>query len=108
MIRARSGAAVLALLCAGCAAAVPSVSTSSPETKMRETDQGFEVEVYHQPVVGAQSVKDPVGRVWTILGAVYVGLGIQLSVSDHKRSELGNAGFHARRIDGKRLSTYLN
>jgi len=75
---------------------------------MRVTDRGYEVEVYHQPVVDARPVAAPLERVWTVLGSVYVGLGIQLSVSDRKRFELGNAGFRARRIDGKRLSTYLN
>src|SRR6267143_4445355 len=98
----------LALLCAGCAAAGPPVATPSPETKMRVTDRGYEVDVYHQSVVDARPVEAPVSRVWAVLGSVYAELGIQLSVSDAGRVELGNAGFRARPIDGKRLSTYLN
>ena len=56
----------------------------------------------------ARLVAAPVDSVWRVLAEVYDRLGIPVAQSDPGQREFGHPGFRARRIEGKRLSRYLN
>lgn len=78
-----------------------------PETVTRVTRpdvevQPFEVSGRQTSVLGA-----PLSAAWQVLAEVYDDLGIPVTESDPVVHQLGNPGYRARRIEGRRLSRYL-
>ena len=46
-------------------------------------------------------------QVWTVLPAVFDQLQVEVTTVDSRSRVMGNAGYLARRVEGKRLSIYL-
>jgi hypothetical protein len=79
-----------------------------PETVSRVSDGPVTIEILNEPGVGARTVPAPIDAVWDVLSEVYERLEIPVAVRLPEQRVLGNRGFRARRIEGKRLSTYLD
>lgn len=78
-----------------------------PETVTRVTRPDFEVQPFE--VSGRQTsvLGAPLSAAWQVLAEVYDDLGIPVTESDPVAHQLGNPGYRSRRIEGRRLSRYL-
>lgn len=65
-------------------------------------------EIYNDPAMVARTVPAPVDSVWPVLPRVYEILGIADAGADPARNVFGALEFRPRRIEGKRLSTYID
>ncbi len=103
-----------AVVVSACALSGPATASLEPATVMRLErgggggGGGQPVEVFHDRQEGGRLVAAPVDSVWRVLAEVYDRMGIPVARSDRGRSEFGHPGYRARRIEGKRLSRYLN
>ena len=99
-----------AVVVSACALSGPATASLEPATVMRleRGGGGQPVEVFHHRQEGGRLVAAPVDSVWRVLAEVYDRMGIPVARSDRGRSEFGHPGYRARRIEGKRLSRYLN
>lgn len=90
---------------------------SGSEATPRERDQvvvdpqgGFTdvLRIENESLVTSRVIDAPVDRVWDALGAVYEELEIPVGELDRSRGLMGNAGFRARRIAGRRMAEYVD
>jgi hypothetical protein len=64
--------------------------------------------MYNEPGVGSRLVDVPLDSVWLALPRVYELLGIPDAGADSEQMTFGNPGYRARRVEGKRLSNYID
>ena len=100
--------AATAAILSGCASSGPTRTPLVPETVTQVADGVFTIEIFNKPGVGARMVPAPIDSVWDVLGEVYQRLEIPVALRLPAQRVLGNRAFRARRIEGKRLSTYLD
>ncbi len=84
----------------------PRLTTVFVETPLTSSPRG--VDLRHDPTVGERTVSSPVTEVWAVLPEVFGQLEIETSTVDPSEALIGNAGYRARRIEGRRLSAYLD
>jgi len=93
-------------------AACASSGTSNPTPDLgaptRISGPSFGVELYTNPCVGERLMAVPLDSVWLALPGVYGALEIEVTHSDPSRHVFGNPEYRARRVEGKRLSTYID
>jgi hypothetical protein len=92
-------------------ASAPPVPGPEPETRVAVTSVPGAMggmRLYTEPGVGARRVDAPVDSVWLVMPRVYELLEIPDAGIDAEGITFGNPGFRARRIEGKRLSTYID
>jgi hypothetical protein len=100
--------AVTTLLCS-CASTGSENVAPPPETVNRMNVSGrFGVEMYNEPGIEARTIPMSIHAVWEVLPTVYQALGIPDGAGDSRSLVYGNGGYRPRRIDGKRLSTYVD
>jgi len=78
-----------------------------PETVSRVTRPDIEVQPFDVSWRQTSVLGAPISAAWQVLAEVYDELGIPVTESDPVAHQLGNAGYRARRIEGRRLSRYL-
>jgi hypothetical protein len=66
------------------------------------------VDLRHESSVGQRAVDGSLTEVWAILPAVFEQLGIEATRVDSGEGVIGNPSFRTRRIEGRRLSEYLD
>ena len=66
------------------------------------------VEMWTEPGVGARTIQVAPELVWRVLGGVYSEMDIPVSASNPQTMQLGNGGYKARRIGGKRLNSFID
>jgi len=74
----------------------------------RDSDASTTVELRHQADVGETTVPAAVTDVWAVLPAVFEQLEIDLTFVDAGAGALGNEGYRARRVEGERMSRWLD
>ncbi len=101
---------VLALAaCGACASSGQGAPRAGPETVSRVfTPGGGGAEMYNEPGVGSRLVDAPLDSVWLALPRVYELLGIPDAGADPQQMMFGNLGYRARRVEGERLSKYVD
>ncbi len=101
---------VLALAaCGACASSGQGATQMGPETVSRVfIPGGSGTEMYNEPGVGSRLVDAPLDSVWLALPKVYELLGIPDAGADSEQMTFGNLGYRARRVEGKRLSNYID
>jgi hypothetical protein len=108
----RAPAALAAAVVLGCASSSPDPATTAqappPETQRTVSAGAYGMTLYTEPGVGARAVAIPLDRSWELLEEAYKRLDIPVEFSERSRWEKGNPGYRARRVDGKRMSTYLD
>ena len=65
-------------------------------------------ELRHDSSVGQRTVLGTIPQVWAVLPAVFEQLEIETTRVDATEGVMGNPGFRARRIEGQRLSRFLD
>ncbi|MDX1567621.1 MAG: hypothetical protein R3223_07460 [Longimicrobiales bacterium] len=68
----------------------------------------IQIEVTNDPSRREVVLDAPVMDVWTVLPAVFADLDIEAPVQDIGSFQFGNPEFSPRRIEGRRLSSYLD
>jgi hypothetical protein len=92
-----------------CAGAGQTPSPPGPDTVSRiYIPGGSGTEMHNEAGRAARFVLAPLDSVWLALPGVYEILGIPEAGAAPDEKLFGNTGFRARRIDGKRLSVYLD
>ena len=104
-----SQAILAALACFACAPSGPSNTPPPPEVVTRVYEPGGGgVEMYNVAGVGAREIPAPIDSVWMSLPRVYEMLEIPDVGAEPDQRLYGNLEFRARRIEGKRLSTFID
>jgi hypothetical protein len=109
----RLGTVLLALAATGaCASSGSDAAPPAPETVKPVRISGSRggigsTEIRNEPRVVARTVAAPVDSVWRVLPHVYEVLGISEAGIDPEQKVFGNPGFRPRRIEGQRLSGYI-
>lgn len=100
---------LMVLALAACGACASSGQGARPETVSRVfVPGGSGAQMYNEPGVGSRLVDAPLDSVWLALPRAYELLGIPDAGVDAERTMFGNPGYRARRIEGERLSKYVD
>jgi hypothetical protein len=84
----------------------PTLNTVFVSPAYGRTPQG--VDLRHESTVGERAVPATVSQVWSVLPAIFEQLDIETTTVDPAGAVMGNAGYLARRVEGRRLSSYLD
>ncbi len=111
-----SGGAFLLLACAfaasGCAASAsggrPGIVDDTPQVETFRAGGLRPVEYVVDPGIGSFIVPASAEEAWSVLGKVYGAMGIPVTDSDPDAREMGNRAHATRRIQGQRLSVFLD
>ena len=96
------------LFAAACAPSSPGPRAPEPaRSTVRLTDFDA-VEFLTEGDLASASFGAVPADVWAILPGIYETLGIPIGGSSPELMKLGNPGFRARRVDGKRMGQYLD
>jgi len=115
-IPARAGALaipaalILGSLAAACASSpsqegVPRAAPVRSVMRVAGTDP---VEVHTEASVTQRTFQVPPEQVWAVVPGVYERLEIPITTADPAAREIGNTGYLARRVEGKRMNSYLD
>lgn len=102
-------AAVAAVSCAPpsrpepAATSISTLSVVNPDGSAPES-----IDLRHQPDVGQSTVSAPFTAVWTVLPGVFERLEIPVLEVDASAGLMGNQGYRARRVEGQRMSRWLD
>ncbi len=95
----------LVLVCAVSTACAPRSVTTSAGQRPENIVGG--VEIQNQTALVDTVISATSTAVWLTLASVFETLEIETPTVDPRALSIGNAGYSAGRIEGKRLSTYL-
>jgi hypothetical protein len=84
----------------------PTLTTVFVAPSANRTPRG--VDLRHESTVGEMPVSGSVSAVWAVLPGIFEQLEIEMTTVDPSQALIGNAGYRARRIEGRRLSTYFD
>lgn len=110
----RMGTVLLALAATGACAssgsdATPAASETVKPVRISGARGGIgSTEIRNEPRVVARTVPAPLDSVWRVLPRVYAILGIPQAGTDPEQKVFGNPEFRPRRIEGQRLSWYVD
>ena len=104
-----SALAALALLAtASCGGSSSGTSTPPPTRSTLRVGNAAAIEMYTQANLDSRTVPVSADSVWTVLPEVFEVLEIEVTHRVHTRKEIGNRGYVAHRVDGKRMNTYVD
>ena len=86
----------------------PETNSSTLNVGFRDYDNHTAVDLRHQPGVGVMTVPASATAVWAVLPGVFEQLQIDVSLVEADEGIMGNDGYRARRIEGQRLSRWLD
>jgi hypothetical protein len=84
----------------------PRLTTVFVAPSANRTPRG--VDLRHESTVGQRAVTASLSAVWGVLPSIFEQLEIETTTVDPSQGLMGNAGYRARRVEGRRLSTYLD
>lgn len=92
----------------GCASSSDPPTRAAPTRSVMRIGNEAPIEMYTEPGRGESVVLAPSPDVWKVLSDVFEQLEIPVTRSDPRVPEIGNLGYPARRIEGKRMGTYID
>ena len=101
-----SVALVATAACGGSTAGRP--ETPPPTRATLRVGHAAAIEMYNQASLDARIVPVDADSVWTVLPAVFEALEVPVTHRVPARKEMGNRGYVARRVEGKRMNTYVD
>ena len=99
---------LLTVAAAGCASSTSEPTRAAPTRTSVRIGNEAPIEMYTEAGRGESTVLAPSADVWGVLASVFEQLEIPVTRSDHRIPEMGNLGYRARRVEGKRMSSYLD
>ena len=88
--------------------AAPEISLTSVTVGQQDFDGSREIDLRHRPGVMETTLPASLSAVWTILPEVFDALDIDVTRIDASTGVMGNPGYRARRIEGERMSLWLD
>ncbi|MGE0158903.1 MAG: hypothetical protein AB7T31_05780 [Gemmatimonadales bacterium] len=88
------------------AGSAPTLTTVFVVPPADRTPRG--IELRHEATVGERTVSGTVSEVWAVLPAIFEQLEIETTTVDPAQGVIGNSGYRARRVEGRRLSDYMD
>lgn len=109
----RMAVAICSTVLTACASGSGDRPAPAPETRTSVTVSGAfgnlgNTPTFTEPGVGSRVVPAAVDSVWEVLPRVYEQLGIPEPGEDRARMTFGSQAFRARRVEGERLSRYID
>jgi hypothetical protein len=98
----------IGLACAPRPQAPPGSIPSLNSVVFQTTGQTKTVDLRNESSVGQRTVVASVAQAWSVLPAVLAQLEIETNRVDSDEAVMGNTGYRARRIEGERMSRYLD
>jgi len=99
----------VAALLAGCGSATRARPvTADPVRSTVRIGNTAPVEIHTRAGVGQRTFGAPPERVWALLPEVFEALDIPVTTRDARAAEMGNRGYVARRVEGKRMSGFVD
>ncbi len=95
----------------GCAprpSAPPGARPNLASVILQTPDDTRQVNFRNESSVGQRTVAATVAQAWGVLPAVLAQLEIEVASIDPREAVMGNPGYRARRIEGERMSRYLD
>lgn len=84
----------------------PTVTTVFVAPRADRRPNSFDIR--HESTVGERTVSASVSEVWAVLPGIFDQLEIETTTVDPSQGLIGNAGYRARRVEGRRLSDFLD
>ena len=104
-----TGILTLAVVLTGCAQANRAgPPVADPVRSTIRVGSAAPVEIQTRAGVGQRTFGAPAERIWALLPEVFETLDIPVAKRDVRAAEFGNEGYLARRVEGKRMSTYVD
>lgn len=98
---------VLPLVLAACAApAAQEPGRPAPQPSVLHVG-GERLEMHTEAGMSERTFGTPAERVWSVLPAVFEQLDIPVTLREGG-TQMGNAGYSAQRVEGKRMSTWID
>ena len=83
--------------------------TPRTERSVRISGTGeYQMTIFNEPGVAARTVALPWRLVWGALEDAYAEMDVEVRYADPNTRQMGNNGYRVRRIEGQRISTYLD
>jgi hypothetical protein len=101
----------LLLIAAAACASSPGADTderAAPTRQVLRVGSTAAVEMYTEAGIGESVIMAPSEAVWEVLPAVFEQLEIPVNRRDVRVPELGNLGYQARRVEGRRMGNYID
>jgi hypothetical protein len=92
--------------CGGSTAGAP--ETPPPTRATLRVGNAAAIEMYTQASLAARVIPVSADSVWTVLPEVFETLDVPVTHRVPSRQEMGNRGYVARRVEGKRMNTYVD
>lgn len=111
MTRTRLASALPLAVLLACAPRNAPPSTTPNLINMTVTGQNIRtrnVDLRHESSVGQRTVAASIPDVWAVLPGVFAQLEIETTQIDSSEGVIGNPSFRPRRIEGERLSRFLD
>ena len=104
--------AVLAVVTAACASSSEPDTTPTPQLTERSVSISgageYGMTIFNEPGVASRTVGVPWRLVWGALEDAYAEMEVEVTYADPATRQMGNTGYRVRRIEGQRVSTYLD
>jgi hypothetical protein len=104
--------AMLTVITAACASSSEPDTAPTPqltERSVRISGTGeYGMTIFNEPGVAARTVGVPWRLVWGALEDAYTEMEVEVTYADPTTRHMGNNGYRVRRIEGQRISTYLD
>lgn len=103
-------ATALTLAAAACASNTGSGTDEgpTPSRQVLRVGNAAAIEMYTEAGRGESVVMAPSEEVWEVLPDVFEQLEIPITRRDARVPELGNLGYQARRVEGRRMGNYID
>lgn len=101
---------LLVLAAGGCASSSGSSAgeAAAPTRQVLRVGNAAAIEMYTEAGRGESVVMAPSDDVWEVLPAVFEQLEIPIDRRDPRVPEMGNLGYQARRVEGRRMGNYID
>jgi len=107
-MRSRTLATFALVATAACASSSGPTDTPAPTRSVVRVGSSTAIELHTEAGLGTSTVLAPSADVWAVLPAVFEQLDIPVTRSMPSIPEMGNMGYLARRVEGKRMNSYVD
>ena len=107
-VAALAGLTVLVAACAGGGGGTETTSRPLPTRGSVRVGNAAAIEMYTEASRGARTVAMPMDTVWEVLPEVFEALEVPVTRRVPSLMEMGNLGYVARRVEGKRMNTFVD
>ena len=83
-------------------------TTATPRRTSMSVAGTRAMDIYNEPGVGERTLPAPAPDVWGVMTQVYDQLGVPITTIDPTAMVIGNNLYNSRRVEGQRMSAYID